>query len=56
MEKDDNEEHGVEVGDNGRGSDNGAPGEGHGPVGDVVGLAAELPPSRSEQAVTGAFC
>jgi len=51
MEKDDDEEHGVEVGDDGCGSDDGPPCEGHGPIGDVVGFAAELPPSRSQQAV-----
>ena len=52
VEEDDDEEDGVEVRDDGGSADDGAPGEAHDPVGDVVGLAGEGPPSTRQKTVT----
>ena len=51
MDKDRDEEDGVEVGDDGRGADACAPSEAHDPVRDVVRLAAVRPPAGGEQLV-----
>lgn len=52
MNKHSNEEHGVEVGDNGRCSDNGTPSEAHGPIGNIIWFARILPPTAGKQTVT----
>ena len=53
MDEHHDEEHGVEVGDDGRGADDCAPGEALDPVGNVVGLAAVCPEAAGEQLVAG---
>ena len=52
MDEHNDEEHGVEVRDYGRGADDGAPGEALDPVGDVVGLAAVRPETAGEELVS----
>ena len=51
MDKHRDEEDGVEVRDDGRRADDGAPGEALDPVGDVVGLAAVCPEAAGEELV-----
>lgn len=52
VEEHTDEEDGVEVGDDGRGADDGAPGETHGPVGDVVGFAGVGPEAAGQKTVS----
>jgi hypothetical protein len=52
MQKCDNEEHGVEVGDDASGTDDGTPSQTHEPVGDIVGLATISPPTTGEKSIS----
>lgn len=51
MQEDNDEEDGVEVGDDGSRADDGAPGERHSPVGDVVGFARVGPEATGQETV-----
>jgi hypothetical protein len=52
MQKCDNEEHGIEIWDDTGGTDDSAPSQTHEPVGDIVGLAAILPPTAGEKTIS----
>jgi hypothetical protein len=51
VQKCDDEEHRIEVGDDASGTNDGTPGQTHEPVGDVVGLAAVLPEATCKKTI-----
>ena len=51
MQKCDDEEHWIEVGDDAGGTNDGAPSQTHEPVGDIVGLATIFPPAAREETI-----
>jgi len=51
MQKCNNEEHGIKVWDDAGGTNDGAPGQTHEPVCDIIGLAAIFPPTTSEKTI-----
>lgn len=51
MQKDNDEEHGVEVWNDAGSANDSTPGQAHRPVGDVVGLAGICPPTAGKQTI-----
>lgn len=51
MQEDNDEEDGVEIGNDGRGADDSAPSETHNPVGDIVGFARVGPESACQETI-----
>ena len=52
MQKCDDEEHGIEVGNDAGCTNNGTPSQTHGPVGNIVGFTTVRPPATGEKTVT----